>query len=235
MPEDTRKKIARNSLLLKSLPEDVASRLLERSIWRKYDRGQNLFLQGEAAQSIHIVVAGWVKLFRMSQAGGETVVHVFSRGESFGEAVAFRGGNYPVSAEAVMESETLEVPTAALLEMMRNNPETAESILASAFVHLHALVTQLEQLKAETGAERTAKFLLEFCDPDARSAIVTLPYDKGLIAGRLGMKPESLSRAFTRLRSVGVRVSGNLAAIDDVAVLRDYTGSDPTAKRVKSR
>jgi hypothetical protein len=45
---------------------------------------------------------------------------------------------------------------------------------------------------------------------------VTLPYDKVLIAGRLGMKPESLSRAFARLKDQGVTISQNVAEIDDV-------------------
>jgi hypothetical protein len=36
--------------------------------------------------------------------------------------------------------------------------------------------------------------------------VIALPYDKNLIAARLGLKPESLSRAFANLRSVGVAV-----------------------------
>jgi CRP-like cAMP-binding protein len=56
---------------------------------------------------------------------------------------------------------------------------------------------------------------------------VVLPYDKVLIAGRLGMKPESLSRAFARLKDQGVVIRQNLAAIADVGALRDYVEEDP--------
>jgi biotin operon repressor len=48
-----------------------------------------------------------------------------------------------------------------------------------------------------------------------------------LIAGRLGMKPESLSRAFQKLRKVGVKVLQNHAEIADLAALRDYAEEDP--------
>ncbi|SDK28758.1 Crp/Fnr family transcriptional regulator [Aliiruegeria lutimaris] len=232
MQDEDRKRIARNSLLLKGFPDKAAAGILDRSNWRVFDRGQYLFLQGELAHAVHIIVEGWVKLFRITQGGDETVVHVFSRGESFGEAVAFRGSDYPVSAEAVTACEIVEIPICALRELMRSDPEIAETILASSFVHLHTLVSQLEQLKAQTGAERTARFLLEFCDPHAESAIVALPYDKSLIAGRLGMKPETLSRAFTRLRSVGVRISGTFATINDVAQLRRYA-EDNTSVQLK--
>ena len=65
------------------------------------------------------------------------------------------------------------------------------------------------------------------CDSEIGSCDVTLPYDKMLIAGRLGMKPESLSRAFSRLKSAGVTVKRNHAEIDDIESLRDYAESDP--------
>ena len=101
MPTDRQKKIAQNSLLLKSFPQQICDMVLSMSSWRTYDRGETLFLQGETAQAIHIVMDGWVKLYRIAPNGGEAVVNVFAKGESFGEAVTFRGLAYPVSAEAV--------------------------------------------------------------------------------------------------------------------------------------
>jgi len=47
-----------------------------------------------------------------------------------------------------------------------------------------------------------------------------LPYDKVLIAARLGLKPESLSRAFAKLRSFGVSVHAEHVTVNDVAKLR---------------
>jgi len=55
---------------------------------------------------------------------------------------------------------------------------------------------------------------------------LTLPYDKTLIAGRLGMQPQSLSRSFNRLREIGVTIAQNQAAIADVELLRDYVLRD---------
>ena len=72
-----------------------------------------------------------------------------------------------------------------------------------------------------------AEFLLELASCQDGSCEVTLPYDKVLIAGRLGMKPESLSRAFARLKDHGVVIRQNIAAIADVASLRDYVAADP--------
>lgn len=155
------------------------------------------------------------------------MVGVFTRGRSFGEAVALRNAVYPVAAEAVTDCELIRIEAETLLRLIRETPEVAISILSATFAHLHSLVEQVEQLKAQTGAQRVAEFLLELADcPDGKCA-VTLPYDKVLIAGRLGMKPESLSRAFAKLRGVGVAVRQNKADIADLAALRDFAEEDP--------
>ena len=52
--------------------------------------------------------------------------------------------------------------------------------------------------------------------------MVGLPYEKALIAARLGMKPESFSRAMARLRGLGVYVEGEQVAISDVERLAAY-------------
>jgi hypothetical protein len=58
-----------------------------------------------------------------------------------------------------------------------------------------------------------------------------LPYDKVLIAGRLGLKPESLSRAFAKLRPVGVEVRASHVVVHDVGKLRKIATGDRGSSR----
>jgi len=74
-----------------------------------------------------------------------------------------------------------------------------------------------------------AEFLLELAPCKEGACEVVLPYDKVLIAGRLGMKPESQSRAFVRLRDQGVTIRQNNAVIEDVTALRAFAEEDPAA------
>jgi CRP-like cAMP-binding protein len=221
--------IAKASVLLANVPDELIETILSQSEIRSFGRGATIFLQGEPADNVYIVLEGWVKLFRISQNGAEAVVAVFTKGQSFGEAAAFQNDVYPVAAEAVTDCRVMPVRAGLILGMMRSHPELCTAMLASTFRHLHALVAQVEQLKAHTGAQRVAEFLLELCPVAEGSCAVTLPYDKVLIAGRLGMKPESLSRSFGRLRELGVHVTQNHAAISDVALLRNYVEEDPAA------
>ncbi|MBU1211153.1 MAG: Crp/Fnr family transcriptional regulator [Alphaproteobacteria bacterium] len=225
---------ARGAILLASLPNELAETILQRATTRTYHRGETIFLQGDPADFIFVVLDGWMKLFRITPTGSEAVVGVFTKGRSFGEAVAFAGGTYPVSAEAVTEGRLLLVRAGILSSMMKDRPEIATAILSSAFRHLQGLVSQLEQLKAHTGAQRVAEFLLELCNSETGSCTITLPYDKTLIAGRLGMQPQSLSRAFNRLEPLGVRIAHNQASIADVDKLREYMLEDRSAPWRKS-
>lgn len=218
---------ASRSALLAALPEDVCEALLDAAWPHSFERGATIFLQGEPARVFYIVLAGWVKLYRIAQGGTEVVVSCFSEGQSFAEAVVLKQGAYPVHAEAVTDCRLMTVQGSALTELMARRPDVTRAILAAMYQHFHALVAQIEHLKAMSGTQRVADFLLEFCPEGTESCTVVLPYDKTLIAGRLGMKPESLSRAFARLHARGVTIRHNTAAIADVERLRAYAEEDP--------
>lgn len=219
--------IARRSLLLSAAPAEITQELLASAHLNRFERGSTVFMQGERADAVYIVAEGWAKLYRMAPSGTEAVVGVFTRGQSFGEAVALHHDTYPVSAEAVTDCTLIRIEADLILRLLRDEPELAIAMLTATYVHLHALVAQLEAMKAQTGPQRVAEFLLELCDGTCGACTVTLPYDKVLIAGRLGMKPESLSRAFAKLRGEGVTMRQNKALIADIEALRAYAEEDP--------
>ncbi|MFD1807248.1 helix-turn-helix domain-containing protein [Gemmobacter lanyuensis] len=121
----------------------------------------------------------------------------------------------------------IRIDADTFMRQIRESPEIAISMLSSTFVHLQGLVAQVEALKAQSGAQRVAEFLLELAECEQGACEVLLPYDKVLIAGRLGMKPESLSRAFAKLREQGVTIRQNVAVIANIAQLRDFAEEDP--------
>lgn len=214
--------LIRNTAIFGGLDDVVLRELLSDGAIKMPQRGEVLFTQGDPANAFFIVLEGWVKIYRMTRAGEEAIVNVFTRGQSFAEAAAFTGGKFPASAEAVTDCRLLMIPSRHLFDHIRARPELGLTMLASTSQQLHSLVHQIQQLKAYTGAQRLAEFLLSLAPVDNGACTIALPYDKALIAGRLGMKPESLSRAFLRLREYGVRVKQNMATISDVRRLRNF-------------
>lgn len=212
--------ILRKSMLLSGLSEANRAHVLKDALRRSYGAGETIFLQGEPAQAVFIVLSGAVKLIRMTPAGAEAVVAIIGRGRSFAEAMVLRQMPYPVTAEAITACTLLQIDGTRLRQFLVENPDFAIDLLASTFVHLQGLVEQVEKLKAHSGVQRLAEFLTGLAEAEAGACEVELPYSKRLIAGHLGMQPESLSRAFAKLRESGVETEGNRAMIADLEALR---------------
>jgi CRP-like cAMP-binding protein len=190
-----------------------------------------LFRQGDPATAFFIVIEGLVKLYRITPSGDETVIHVLQKGEGFAEAVAFTGNRYPATAEAVTDARVGRIPADHIIRCIRESPDIALAMIASTSQHLHHLVQQVEQLKAQSGVQRVAEFLASLSSAEQGACVSAQPYDKILIAARLGLKPESLSRAFAKVRGIGVIVNASQVTINDIAKLRSIAADDRNAVR----
>lgn len=198
----------------------------------RHPRHALLFQQGEPADRFFVVLEGWVKLFRTTRDGHETVIAAFTRGDSFAEAASFAEGVFPVSAEVVEAARLLVVPSASFAAALGRNPALAVNMLGSMSRRLRVLVQEVEQRTVKSAPQRLGAFLAKLC-PDARgAAAVDLPTDKALLAARLGMQPETLSRALARLRAVGVETRKRRVVVPDVRALRRYAeGGGPKPGR----
>ena len=94
--------------------------------------------------------------------------------------------------------------------------------------HMRRLIQQIEQLTARTSAQRLAGFLATLAAGASEPVRLQLPVDKVLIAGRLGMQPETFSRAIARLRDHGVTVDGQDVSIADLKRLQQVAEGEPT-------
>jgi CRP-like cAMP-binding protein len=208
--------------LFSGLPEEMIQRLLAKAIVRTHPRGTVLFVQDDPATNFYVIFSGWVKLYRLNEKGDEAIVEIFGLGESFAEGAMHGLGKYPVCAETVSECRLLEIPTDAFRNMIRSAPDLAINMLGSMAVRLKSFVRRTEQSHTKSAAQRVANFLLKFCPDDQTATTIHLPYDKLLIAGRLGMKPETFSRAMAKLREVGAKTEGHDVHIADVEALRQF-------------
>ena len=188
-----------------------------------------LFLQGEPAGHFYVVLDGWVKLFRTTPDGHETVIAAIARGESFAEAAGFAEGVFPVGAQVAEAARLLVVPTRSFTDQLGRNPMLAVNMLAGMSRHLRGLVEEIEQRTVKSAAQRLGAFLLkQRSDGRGReAAVIDLPTDKGLVAARLGMRPETLSRALGKLRTVGVSTRDRRVTVSDVGALRRYAEGAP--------
>jgi CRP-like cAMP-binding protein len=208
--------------LFKAMGPTISHTMIGNRSARSYARGEAIFEQGATADGFFCVIEGWAKLYRLREDGEEVVVAIFSAGETFAEVAMFLGGRYPASCEAVSPSRILKIDAASLRSAVLAEPQLAFDMLAAASMRLRQLVDEIEQLKARSAPQRIADFFVKQAEATSGPARIALPYEKALIASRLGMKPESFSRALGKLAELGVIVERDSVSIPDVERLAAF-------------
>jgi len=212
----------RDNIFFGSLPDEVLDHLASQSRAKNLESGATIFHQGEDATMVYCLVEGVVKLTVSAINGDEVVVELFHAGDSFAEALAFRDNPYPVSAMALSDCRVVAVPISLIQAELKANPDAYPAVVTAAYSHLHRLINQIEQLKAASGTQRVAGFILAHAKSQKNASEFHISYEKQNIASMLGIQPETLSRAFRRLERHGLSVRGQKVSILDRAALETY-------------
>lgn len=219
-------KIAGDTPMFSGLPESVLESLFADARVIECPRGKLLFVRGEPADRFFLLLEGWLKIFRDTAEGDQTVIAILKPGETVAEAAILLGRDFPASAEVVDDARLLEIPAESFLTQLRRDNELCLKMLGSLSSRVRGLVLHIEQLQARSTAQRLGEFLLGLSGAKDGREVVQLPYDKTLVAARLGMKPESLSRALAKLRTWGVTTRGHQVELNDIAGLQRYCQGD---------
>ncbi len=205
------------------LPEGDIAAFLKASRIRDYKKHESLFHLGDAADRFFVVVSGWIKLYRETGDGEEAIMALFTRGDVFAEAAIFSGAGYPFSAEASEDSRVLEIPATVLRQRAKGNGAIMDHVMASMSKEMRGLQLENEHLALMSAPQRVGCLLLHMsAGMIGKGGTFTFPYDKSLAAARLGMKPETFSRALAQLNPVGVMVDGPEVHIESFSKLADY-------------
>ncbi|GAB1393925.1 Crp/Fnr family transcriptional regulator [Rhodocyclaceae bacterium] len=195
---------------------------------KRLARGEMLFQKGDMPRGFYVVIFGQLKLAFPSSAGNEKVVDIIGPKQSFGEAVMFMDKPYPVFAEAISDTLVLHVPRDVIFELVKTEPTFANMMLAGLSLRLHGLLQDVETYSLRSSAQRVVGYLLQQCPGDVGELgegeiQVTLPTTKQIIASRLNLTPETLSRIFHDLAEAKlISVQGKQITINNARQLREY-------------
>lgn len=199
---------------------------LERSAVRKScKKGQILFLYADPAESFYLVESGWIKLFRETLDGTQSVVDILPAGHIFAETAIFEDGLYPYSAEVVEPAELIAFSLDTLKKEIENNNRLALNMLASMARYRRQQDREIEHRTIQNAPQRIGCFLLRLVNQNNNGPVtIHLPYDKTLVASRLGMQPETFSRALSKLKEqTGITVKGATIEMESLDQLVQYS------------
>lgn len=207
----------RNIPLFSGLTEEEKAALPKGEGPFSYADKELLFREDDPIEYLYVVCSGHVQEFRTTVCGHEITTDLHKAGDVFCKSAAFlKDGVFHSSARAIGNSHVIKLPLEQFKEIMKQHESVAGRLLSSLAQFAVMKQLEVEQHATMTAPQILAAFLRQLCvsyglDPRG----FTLPYKKALIASRLGMEMETLSRAWPKLKDLGIIVKGSHISFTD--------------------
>ena len=167
-------------------------------------RGDAIVNRGARMPGVFAVAYGTVKLSLRGHDGEERILRLVSAGETFGEATALLGKPSRYEAFALTDCKIAVVPVAAISKLLEHEPRFARRLMTTLGERTLELIDEVESATMQRGSQRLARYLQSLAGSAKTLTVIRLPVSKTLVAARLGVKKETLSRLLHQFVSDGL-------------------------------
>ncbi len=224
-PSDIELTLRRVPLFCDVSPE-VLQAISREAVPATFQAREFLFEAGGHPDYLHVLFEGTVKMTTGPLGGRESIIELLQPVDCFLMAAILLSKPYLMSAQAIDRVRVLLVPGKLVRELVSNESQLALTMAASLANQYRQMVRHVKDLRLRTAAQRLGIYLLGLIEKDSNSDTLALPFVKKLIAARLNMTPESMSRAIVALRNEGVDVSEDEVHLHDIDALRQFCKVD---------
>lgn len=200
--------------------------LIQQSRRIRLGHHQLLYRQDMPAHHFFFVISGRLRLYRLDSSGIDRTLDSIAPGDCFAEVMIYADPpRYACYAEALKSSEVLMIPVKAYQDLLESNAAYAQAALRHYARRAVSRFHDLEIMTLQNARDRLIRYLIDLLPNGAeQGGEVELPLPKCLVASRLAMQPETLSRILADLKSNGlVRVNRSRLFISDPQRLIDIS------------
>jgi CRP-like cAMP-binding protein len=224
-----KKELLRRTALFHGLDDLILDFLAQGSVERRLARDEILFIAGEAATGLFVIIEGSVRAFRTAPDGREQVIHVEKAVTTIAEVPVFDNGLYPSTVAAEEESRVLFIAKEKVQAACLKHPQLALAAARLFASRLRQCAELVESLSLREVGQRLAQFLLEQAETTGVSSGAASSFRQPLthnqLAARIGTVREVVSRVMFRLQQQGLlNVKGRHITIPDRSALERYAG-----------
>ena len=175
---------------------------------KDFAKGAPVFLEGDPAGFIGLVLEGTVQIVRDDFYGNRTLLSYAEPGEIFGEAYACAGvDSMPVSGYAVHRTKVLWLECRKMLTVCSNacrfHNTLVNNLLQVVAQKNLTLSRKIQFMSRKTTREKLMSYLLDQAKQKA-SAEFTIPLDRQALADFLGVERSAMSAELGKLRDSGI-------------------------------
>jgi len=129
-----------------------------------YRKGQVLFHEGTRPLGVFCVHKGKIKVYKTGYDGKDHIIKLSRPGDLLGYKAMIGEETYPVTAEALEDSQVCFIPKSDFLNILESSPELNHLLLQEACRELGLMADSLTNLAQKSVRERLAVALLMLKD-----------------------------------------------------------------------
>jgi CRP/FNR family transcriptional activator FtrB len=206
--------------LFVQMDETNFSALYDVSVIHRLPKHAPLLKEGERPRFLHVLLDGSAECFG-SHNGQAATVEVKEPAAALALPAVLRNSVSLESARAVTPVRVLTMPAEAIRAAFQRDAGFARSAAQEIAASYGTVVRMLMNEKLRTSTERLAAWILRSC-VEAKTTAIELKFNKRILASRLGMAPENLSRNLAYLERFGVKTEGREIVVGDMRMLEQF-------------
>jgi CRP/FNR family transcriptional activator FtrB len=213
--------------LFEGVQKNVVERLATQFRALQYRAGALVFNAGDTPSKLSILTRGIVELCRVDDDGDEHAVLLLAERDLLAPAASLLREPSLLCARALTTIRILEVEAQHIRSALASSPELSFNLLRVTSGQWRMAVRSILDLTARSAPQRLGAFLLRFIDLQGGGSSSVLPIPKRYLAARLGMTPETLSRALQTIAKNGLHLRGRTIIVRDREQIENFCGPDP--------
>ena len=189
--------ILKSLFLFKNLPDEQIKELGKISHIEKFRAGETLFMEGDEANYLNILVKGVLRIYKTDNKGHEVTITYLCPVSLVAEVANLTHIDYPASAEFETEGAVIKIDYTQFEAKFLKNPDICFSMVKSLLAKIRVIENAFSENFILDATSRVAKFLYE-----DEELFNRLKHTK--IASLLNLTPETLSRVIKKFRTMGI-------------------------------
>jgi CRP/FNR family cyclic AMP-dependent transcriptional regulator len=196
-------KILNGINLFESFSADDLRAVSSHLVRRRFPKNSVIITEGDATNSLYIILSGKVKAFLNDENGKEVILNVVNEGEYFGEVSLFDNGSRSASIMTLEDCQFAVLEKTAFLKCISTQPELALTIIKGLTMRLRGLTGSVRNLALMDVYGRVAHTLQELAiEKDGKTVIIdNLTYEE--LAKRVGASTKMVGRVMKDLKTGG--------------------------------
>ncbi len=209
------------------LDEVDRAALTERSRRVEIDKGQVVICEGDASDSVLVLLSGQMKVVTYSQEGDEFILNTVAPGDTIGEIGVLSGGPRTATVQATAPSIVLTLSRSSIVQIIEERPALAVALLQRLSQLVNRVTGVASDLVHLDLAQRVAKYLLNntMQNTNGTGTTDTLAVTQADLAASVGASRQRVNNCLQEFQRNGwIGIESRRLTVRDRAALEEVVG-----------